>query len=257
MHLVKRLVFRLIDQVDRPDSENADYLQSNLYSQRTFLESFENDAHNPRKGNMLEKSWQLYREAEQHYENGEYPESRSKLMLSQRIANRLFKLNRSKDMLDDQQLYEQLEETRHLLGLQEPGVRQANDRNITLLYNDANEMLRRAEETLNRGKNMHAFQLIQAATRMSSKIQRQLKKTATTYDAAALNGKYRQIMNTVANLEQNDTIQDQYDMVLGQIKQFAEKGKSFLDQNNLILAEEYLNTAWEQLKQFTDRWRSQ
>ena len=257
MLLVKRLVYRLIDQLDRAESENSDYLQNNIYALRTLLESFENDMPNPRASKLLEKSWQLYREAEQNYENGNYRESRSKLMLSQRAANRLYKLNRSKDMLDIQQLREQLDETRHLLRLQESRVMQVGDKNITLLFNDAKEMLQRAEDVLNSGKNLHAFQLIQAATRMSSKIQRQLKKTAAVYDAASLDGKYRQIINTITNLKQNDFIQDQYDTVLGQIEQFAEKGKKFLDQNNLILAEEYLNTAWEQLKQFTDRWRSQ
>ena len=116
-------------------------------------------------------------------------------------------------------------------------------------------MLERAQDALASEKPGVAFQLIQAATRMSARIQRELRSSSSTKDKVSLENKYQRVMNSIINLENNEEIQSRYNAILNQIKRFAERGKQYLDEGNYLLADEYFNTAWEQINSYTDKWR--
>ena len=116
-------------------------------------------------------------------------------------------------------------------------------------------MLERARQALISDRSGITYQLIQAATRMSARIQRELRQTSKNIERAALERKYQQVSTAIINLENNEDIQTKYAAILNQIKHFAERGKEYMDNGNYILADEYFSTAWEQLKQYTDKWR--
>ena len=147
-------------------------------------------------------------------------------------------------------------ETQNLLSLQENRVSDSNNTNIARLYQEANQMLERAQNALSTEKPGVAFQLIQAATRMSARIQRELRSTSTTKDRASLENKYQRILNSINTLESNEDLNVRYGAILNQIRQFAERGKQYLDEGNFLLADEYFNTAWEQINSYTDKWRN-
>lgn len=116
-------------------------------------------------------------------------------------------------------------------------------------------MLERAQTAISQDKSGVAFQLIQAATRMSARIQRELRSASSTKDRVSLENTYQRVINSINSLESNEDIQRQYSAILNQIKTFAELGKQNLDEGNYLLADEYLRTAWEQINSYTDKWR--
>ncbi|MHA2275405.1 MAG: hypothetical protein ACXAC2_06550, partial [Candidatus Kariarchaeaceae archaeon] len=209
-----------------------------------------------RMNTLLQRAWQLYREAEQEYENKNYAKSQGKISLCQRFANRIFRMTRSRELLDISELEAQLKETQNVLSLQENRVNDSNNANIIRLFQEANKMLERAQNAISSEKSGIAFQLIQAATRMSARIQRELRSSSTTKDKVSLENKYQRVMNSISNLENNAEIQSRYSAILIQIKRFAERGKKYLDEGNYLLADEYFNTAWEQINSYTDKWRN-
>jgi hypothetical protein len=258
LRLIKRLLYRLFDQAEKGAISNEGKLENNLYSLRSLLDALDREVKNSpdkQKQLLLDKAWQLYREAEEEYESGNFSRCQANVSLCQRFANRLFKMTRTEQLLDMDKLEQQLRETQNLLDLQKDRVYNINNKNVIHIYKESNRILERAQQALTNGRLGIAFQLIQAATRMSARIQRELRSSSKKMDEAALERQYQRIINSITNLENNEIIKKRYTAILTQIKRFAERGKQYLDQGNYILADEYLNTAWEQIKQYTDKWR--
>jgi len=259
LRLIKRLLYRVFDQAERGVVSNEGRLENSFYTLRSFLEALAREVENSsddRMKNLLDRAWQLYREAEQEYENKNYAKSQGKISLCQRFANRIFRLSRTRERLNVNELEDQLRETQNVLSLQENRVSESNNANIARLYQEANRMLERAQNALSTEKPGVAFQLIQAATRMSARIQRELRSTSSTKDRVSLENKYQRVMNSISNLESNEDLKIRYSAILNQIRQFAVRGKEYLDEGNYLLADEYFNTAWEQINSYTDKWRN-
>jgi hypothetical protein len=259
LRLIQRLLYRVFDQAEKGVVSNEGRLDNSFYTLRSLLEALTQEVENAsdkRMKNLLERAWQLYREAEQEYENKNYAKSEAKISLCQRFANRIFRLSRTRESLNVNELEDQLRETQNILSLQENRVSGSNNANIARLYQEANRMLERAQNALSTEKPAVAFQLIQAATRMSARIQRELRNTSSVKDRVSLENKYQSIMNSISNLESNEDLNTSYAPILNQIRQFAERGKQYLDEGNYLLADEYLNTAWEQINSYTDKWRN-
>jgi hypothetical protein len=260
LRLIKRLLYRVFNLAERGQTVgDQNRLENSLYTLRSLLEALDDEvanADNQRMRIILNKAWQSYREAEQAFKADNYSLCQGKISLGQRFANNLIRLTRSSRILDKENLEQQLQETRNMLNLQQGQVNNSDNPNILILYQEAIRMLERAQQALLNEKPSVAFQMIQAATRMSARIQRELRSTQTASPAKYnLEQKYQQIMQSLNNLEGNSEIQRQYQEIITQIKRFAEMGKQYLEEENLVLAEEYMNTAWQQLKQYTDMWR--
>lgn len=259
LKLIKRLLYRIFDQAERGVISNEGRLENSFYSLRSFLDALEVEVENSsdeRMRNLLDRAWQLYREAEQEFENMNYAKSQGKISLCQRFANRIFRMTRSQELLNVTELEDQLRETQNILSLQENRVTESNNASIARLYQEANRMLERAQNAISSEKPGVAFQLIQAATRMSARIQRELRSTSSAKDKMSLENIYQRVMNSINNLESNEEINNKYGVILNQIRQFAERGKQYLDMGNYLLADEYFNTAWEQINAYTDKWRN-
>ena len=137
-----------------------------------------------------------------------------------------------------------------LLNLQSDRIQKSGNNAVLRLSENAKRMLSAADQALVNNKPNLAFQLIQAATRMSARIQRELRESSSQPDFSALERKYLQVINAITNLEENKTFADKFQSVLRQLKRFAEEGKRFLDNGNYVLADEYFNTALEQINQY-------
>jgi hypothetical protein len=171
------------------------------------------------------------------------------------MANQLFTLQKKELSNDPENLKVQLDETRLVLEMQEPAIKNAASSSAGKLWQDAHQLLDQAESKIAAGQNMVAFQLIQAATRLSVRLQKELNNKSGIKPADDLLKTYSQIRDMLDRINRNDKFDENYQDVLQRISGFAELGKNYLDQGELILAEEYLKTASQQLKQFTARWR--
>ncbi len=258
LQLVKRLLYRVFDQAERGGSSEDDRLKNHFYTLRTFLESLNEEISrqsNPRMKVLLDKSWQLYRSAERAYENGNYTKAQGDISLSQRFANKIFRMTRSNRNLQEDELKAQLDETQNLLRLQNDRVQMSGNTGVKKLYENAGRLLSDANQALKNNKLKVAYQLIQAATRMSARIQRELRESSLQLDLAALERKYLHVVNALTNLENNQDIAERARPVLNQLRQFIKEGKTSLDRGNYVMADEYFNTVLEQINQYIDRWK--
>ena len=258
LRLIKRLLYRVFDQAEKTIVTDSGRLENSLYSLRTLLESLEeevNQANDNQMGSLLNKAWELYRLAEVEYQNGNYAKSQGNISLCQRFANRIFRLTKNRSIGEVINIDEEIIETRHVLSLQEVRLQNMDRNDLDHLYQEASRLLDKAQEAQSSGRKEIAFQLIQAATRMSARIQRELRTQSGHIEKQTLEQTYLQIKNSIANLRNNESIVSENSAIVNQLDNFAQRGKQFLDEGNYLLADEYLTTAWEQIKLYTNIWR--
>lgn len=258
LRLIKRLLYRVFDQAERTVLTDSGRLEYSMYSLRRLLESLQDEVSqttDQRMKSLMDKAWELYRAAEMEYQNGNYAKSQGKISLCQRFANRLFRLTKNRNAGEGIDLEEELRETRNVLSLQEDRLKDLNRKDLNRLHQEANRMLDRAQQALSSDRNGVAFQLIQGATRMSARIQRELRTSSNIIEKQTLERIYQQVNNSITSLENNENIIREHNAIINQLKSFSEKGKQYLDEGNYLLADEYLNTAWEQIRQYTNIWR--
>ena len=256
--LIKRLLYRLYDQAERGGLTEDERITDDLYALRIYLESLHENADisgGPGTEKLLNQADRHYKEAEKAYRKGDYQKSAREISHSQRIANQLFKSNKRELKADPETLNSQLEETRRVLEKQKTSVQNSGSASTGQLWQDAHGMLDRAGSKISSGQNAVAFQLIQAATRMSVRIQKELKNKSGSDQAEELLITYKQIVDMIDRVRQGWNIKNEWQNILIQINEFAETGKIYLDQGEFILADEYLKTAMQQIIQFTARWR--
>jgi hypothetical protein len=259
LQLIKRLLYRIFDQAENGLLTDSQQLENHLYTLRSLLESMDQEVKTggrQQAATLLENAWNYFRSAEKAFENVNYTQCTNYLSVSQRFANKVFKMTKSRQMPGEDVLAGQIQDTRNLLALQESQVRQSANNNITTLHEEAVKMLNRAQDVLNNGQNQVAYQFIQAATRMSARLQREIRQESLQPERTAIERKYQQVINALINLEANQENDTKTKKVLEQIKRFTDEAKKYLDQGNNILAEEYVNTAWEQINQLTDKLRN-
>jgi hypothetical protein len=258
MQLVKRLLYRIFDLADREDDNIKSRLENNLYSLRSFLQSLAadtKDSPTPEIKNMLEKAWEFYNQAEQSFNQGEYAQVKPKIMICQRLANRILEMLRRTDRGTISELERRTEETRQLLSRIGEHVDFSDKPYLQSIYEEANRLLDLAYQAMERSHPQRAFQYIQTATRLAARLQRETKLQQQEYRVSELQRTYQRITNMIQRLKNSDNIPSEINGVLDQLTEFTEKGHEYLDQENLVLADEYFNSVYEQLKQLTSRWQ--
>ena len=123
------------------------------------------------------------------------------------------------------------------------------------MHQEAQQLLDRAREASNQGKMGLAFQILQGSTRMSARLQRELRRGNFESSEANLEQKYNQIQNSLSRIENNEKLVTKHRNVINQLQIYADQGKSHWQQKNYVLADEYFNTVLEQIKQYTAKWR--
>jgi hypothetical protein len=260
LQLIKRFIYRIFDQAERADSTPESRVGNGLYSLRSLLQALQNDIEgnaDPNVEKLLESAWNLYREAEQAFENKDLRQAQNKISLCQRFANKVFRLTRDQGDNDFNEIQMRIEETHNLLKLQENKVQESGNESIIALHEEAIKLLNRAQEQLELNNLDLSFQLLQAATRMTARIQRELKMASRDFEKIALENKYKRIQDMLNRLEGNEEISSEYGAILIQLRQFATEAWQYIQNGEYILAEEYLNTVLEQIRQFTTKWRKE
>jgi hypothetical protein len=248
--LVERLLYRILDQSEGSGRDTGAQLAARLYSQQTLLQSLTSEA-TPRQKKLLDRAHGLYNEAKVAYDNLNYKEAAQKLALSQRIANTLFRSLRRQEVFADDLLPARINDTRQLLEMQNA----SGNLNETRLYQEAHKLLDRAEQELARGNQAVAFQLIQAATRMSYRLQRvSQQEQSLILDKEKIEVKQRRLDEAINQYRNNRELSETYGAIIAQWQYFADQGRISLEQGNLLLAEEYIDTGLEQIKAYSIKW---
>jgi hypothetical protein len=248
--LVERLLYRILDQSEVNNGDVGLQLAAHLYSQQTLLQSLESESIQKHE-NLLRKAQVLYDEAKTAYDQTNFKDAAQKLALSQRIANSLFRSLRHQESYADDLLPTRLNSTRQLLEMQNVSGNLKENR----LYQEAHRLLDRAEEALARGNQAVAFQLIQAATRMSHRLQRiSQQNEPLILDREKIEAKQGRLDEAINQYRNNRELNKTYGPIIDQWQFFADQGRKSLEQGNLLLAEEYINTGLEQIKEYSIKW---
>jgi hypothetical protein len=258
LQLIKRLLYRIFDMVDREDTNIENRLENNLYSLRSFLESIANeikDNKNPQINTMLQKAWELYRQAEQVFEAKRFEQVKPKIAICQRLANRILQISRRSQLDNIADLKRRAEETHRILQMLADNTDFSNKPQLKSVFEEANRLLEMAATAIEQNQSGRAFQLIQIATRMAARIQREAKSDRAEFKRVELEKTYQRIQNMLRRLQESGDVPPQFMTVLHQLSSFAEKGREYLVQGNLVLADEYFNSVLVQIKQLTSKWQ--
>ena len=257
MQLVKRLLYRIFDLVDRQDDNIKSRLENNLYSLRTFLQSLNADIQDSPTSeleNMLEKAWDLYRQAEQSFNEGNFEQVKPKITICQRLANRILQILHRTERYNITEIKQRADETRRLIQVIEERTDFSDKPYLRRVIEEAGRLIDLAFLAIERNQPARAFQYIQTATRLVARLQREAKQSRQKYQVAELERTYERIRNMIQRFQNSDNIPSELNGVLDQLIEFTEKGREYLEQGNLVLADEYFNSVNEQLKQLTSRW---
>jgi hypothetical protein len=258
LKLVRRFLYRIFDQSDRENIRPAMRIENQLYSLQAFLQSLESEYGtrlNQKTRNLFEKAQTLFTEAEEAFKNGRYGQAERKISLSQRFANKVFQLQRDEGAGLAENIQFQIDETEKLLNQQQNQVNNSGNTSLINLHSESLKILERARDALESGKNGLAFQLNQAATRMSSRLQREIQSGSLEISQSSLREKYNRINNTLDQLESSGQIATRHNNIIKQLRAFTERGRKFEEEGNFILADEYYDTILAQIRQYTAKWR--
>jgi hypothetical protein len=255
LRLVKRFVYRIFDQAERAETTPQTRTENSLYSLRSLLQALQNDVNqssNPNARKLLDNAWTLLREAELASENRNYKQAQMKISLSQRFANNVFRKTRNSKTENSTDIQFRIDETRKLLNLQADQVQGS----LKVLHGEAEKILINAQNNLENDNTIVAFQLVQAATRMTARIQRELRQSLPNdIEMIALEKKYKRVQNMLDQMTRNRDFSKEYGPVLIQLRQFTVFANQYMQSGDYLLAEEYLNTVFEQIRQYTNKWR--
>jgi hypothetical protein len=255
LRLVKRFIYRIFDQAERAETTPQTRTENSLYSLRSLLQALQNDVNqssNPNARKLLDNAWTLLREAELASENRNYKQAQMKISLSQRFANNVFRKTRNSKTENSTDIQFRIDETRKLLNLQADQVQGS----LKVLHGEAEKILNNAQNNLENDNTIVAFQLVQAATRMTARIQRELRQSLPNdIEMIALEKKYKRVQNMLDQMARNRDFSKEYGPVLIQLRQFTVIANQYMQSGDYLLAEEYLNTVFEQIRQYTNKWR--
>jgi len=258
LKLIRRFIYRIYDQADRGGANREMRTENQLYSLKAFLQSLENDigsSMNEQSQILINKAWQLYNEAQLAYNDGKIRQAEKKISLTQRMANKVFRQYRDKRDYNTDNIEVQIEETGKILDLQRERVSDSGNDALIKMHQEAEQILVRARKALDEGKTGLAFQMLQVSTRMSARIQRELRREPFIYSEADLEQKYNQIISSLNRIENNTKIVTKHRNIVNQLHLYTEQGKRYWDQGNYLLADEYFDTVLEQIKRYAAKWR--
>lgn len=254
--IIEKLMYRIIDQSDRGKRSNSEKYENNMYSLRALLQAIENDLtteRNEKLQKMLQKAWQFYREAEQAFENGQRKRGETKMSLSQRMANRLLKQMKKQDEPVSSDMQQQIDETRRVLELQKSNARSAD---ASSLLKQAETLLDRAQANVNSGNDRAVWQLLDAATRMATRVQQLDKQDQTrTSDQLRLESELQRLNTILNKIEQNADLKANHPQVIEQWRYMYRTAQSAIMNGQPVIADEYLQTAFQQIMQYTKKWK--
>ena len=258
LKLIRRFIYRIYDQADRGGANREMRTENQLYSLKAFLQSLENDigsSVNEQAQILINKAWQLHNEAQLAYNDGKIRQAEKKISLSQRMANKVFRQYRDKRDYNTDNIEVQIEETGKILDIQRERVSDSGNDALIKMHQEAEQILIRARKALDEGKTGLAFQMLQVSTRMSARIQRELRREPFIYSEADIEQKYNQIISSLNRIENNTKIVTKHRNIVNQLHLYTEQGKRYWDQGNYLLADEYFDTVLEQIKRYAAKWR--
>jgi hypothetical protein len=252
LRLIEKLLFRIMDQIDRSILNDNDRIKNDLYSLKSFLDALELDAEesgNERVEKFLMQANKLYREALQAFETGRMKFVQTKLNLSQRFANKALQFMKSNIPGILPNIESKISDNKNLLQLQKPQIENSNNANIKRIHKEAERLNNQASEFYNQNKQRSALRSVQLSTRLINKIQRYLDYGSNEKKliVSEIEQKLNRASLMLSKLKNNNQIDDGFKDNIQKLVALFSQAKNYFDTKEYELANEYIDFVLQQI----------
>ena len=173
LQIAEKLLFRAVDLTESEPVDRTQKLEGNINSLRQFLNSIEVNINNLEDDNdkkFYNRAVALLNECEIDYNNGSLDKASTKLILAQRFANRALQFSESVDKIGSERIKNRIQEIERIIQIQKQKNEHNDNMVIGNLHNEAQKLLRKAGEEIDNNNETNAFQLVQLALRLVSRV---------------------------------------------------------------------------------------
>jgi hypothetical protein len=259
LRLIEKLLFRIIDQMDRSSFENEDKIRNELYSVKALIDALERDAEengNTRVEKFLQQAKILYSEASQAFDAGRIELVKSKLNLSQRFASKALQFMKSDQFSDLQDIESKINNNNNLLLLQKPQIEESGNAVLVRMAQEAERLNNRASELNSQNSIRAAFRNVQLSTRLINKIQRQLDYGGTDENMQVneIQEKLNRAQSLLNKLQMNSQLDAENIEDIEKLKEIYNTARNYFNDKEYELADEYVNFILQQLDKQLMEW---
>jgi hypothetical protein len=259
LRLIEKLLYRIVDQVDRSTLNKKDRIKNDLYSIKAFLEALEKEAveyENQRVNVFLNRARAQYSDATRAYESGRLEVVKNKLNLSQRFASKALQLMKSGTNYESTDMESQINDNKRLLDLQKPQVEKSENKLLIKMFREAERLTNNAIELNEQNNQRSALQNLQLSTRLMNRIQRQIDYSATE-DNVQINdiqNRLNRAKSMLNKLKNNQELQIKFHNEIQQLDNLYNEAENHFEKQDYQIANEYLNYILQQINKRSNEW---
>ena len=251
--LIEKLLFRIMDQIDRLSLNNNDRIKNDFYSLKAFLDALEQDAEesgNDRVEKFLQQAKKLYSEASQAFDAGRMKLVQTKLNLSQRFASKALQFMNSNLTGDLPNIESKINDNKNLLQLQKPHIDNSKNNALNRMFQEAERLNSQASEFYNQNKYRAALRSVQLSTRLINKIQRYLDYGSNEEDLKVneIEQKINRAGSLLNKLKNNNQINDEYKDNIQKLEDLFVQATNYFEAKDYQLANEYIDFVLQQIE---------
>ena len=256
LQIAERLTHRLIDLSDEDnDNSPGEKIEDDYQSLSRYLTTLRNEFESAnQQSDMLNKAEEFYHKAGKNIENKEYPKAATNLKLAQRLAQRAFnKLSLANKDENSQDLQARINEVGHLISLQESRLNNKPNDTSKLLYEQAGEFFRLAQQEYEKANFVKASYYLNITLRLLNRNEKLLKEdTAQNVSADAVVKDLNQTEQLINRLDQNPSLDQSSQSKIAVLKNLLSRARSSWDAGNYLLAKEIITIVQNQLANMPD-----
>jgi len=257
--LIEKLIYRIMDQMDRKSLTVQDRLENDLYSLKALLDALQSEiGNNPvaKSKSLFDKAYKLYGEATRLFETDNHRQAELKISLSHRIATKLLQFIKRQEKTDTNNISTQLQDAHRLLDMQANPVEQSGKVALQKMHSEAKKLLAKAQNNYDKNNNDTAFQYLQITTRITNKIQKLLNENILKNNVPKneLEKRLQRAKILITKLKTNKKLYDKHGNIIEQLEQFANRADEYLASGDYLLAQEYIKSLLQQINLYTNEW---
>ena len=262
LRLIEKLLYRIVDQVDRSSLNKKDRIENDLYSMESFLEALEKDVEendNQRVNLFLNRAKAQYSEAIRAYDSGRLEVTKNKLNLCQRFASKALQLMKSGSSYEASDMESQINDNKRLLELQKPQVEKSENNSLIKMFQEAERLTNKAIELSEQNFQRSALRNLQLSTRLMNRIQRQIEYSSTedNLQINEIQNRLNRAKSMLNKLKNNQQLREKFQSEIQQLEELYNMAEKHFEKQNYDIANEYLNYILQQINKQSNEWSQQ
>jgi hypothetical protein len=259
LKIAEKFLFRAVDLSEKSSESRPQRFINNLNSMRQFLHGIElsiNNNDNPAARKFYNKAKNLLIEAENDHQNGELDKAGTKLLLAQRLGNRVLNLIEPIGERKIFRIENRIDEIDRIIQLQKQKIENNDDIVIENLHKEAERLLKQARRNLENGHENQAFQTVQLTLRLVNRIDLLMhKEDLKSQSLAGLNKEIQNLENKLNTIHNSFDDSEKLQTRIQILKNLLQNAKNHYENNELETSLELVRIVQSQLKLILEKAR--